>query len=440
MMSDHEISSQIFAGTIAFRPAQITTEAMSHLLRSRVVILGSVRQKMEPSMSVKGLNLPRDSERPAQNSASRTLDRRSLLAAAGSTVAAGLGAALPGASEAANESPPGTRRIDAHTHFSSLKYLDALEKQDGKPFVLGGTYRQKPALIDPKARLDLLDRNEVDIHVLVPIPWLEAFPRVATDRTAAPQLARLMNDELAAVVANRPTRFRGVAVLPTVDSDAMVAELHRAVKELGFLGGYLAVGPTAKRLDHPDFEPLYKSIVELDATLWLHPSRPPLPDYVDETVSKYQEWVAIGWPHDTTSAMFRIVFSGVFDRYPTLRIMTHHHGGFVPYYAARMTGVWDGSEETGRPMDTKITKPYIDHFRKFYCDTACNEFAPKVLELAMDFFGTERVLFGSDSPFGVDDGQRFTSEVLRSIDAMQVSPDTRNTILSGNAARILKIA
>jgi len=89
-------------------------------------------------------------------------------------------------------------------------------------------------------------------------------------------------------------------VLPSVDPDAMVAELHRAVTELGFLGAFVPVGPTAKRMDHSDFESLYRNLVELDAALWLHPSRPPLPDYPDEQRAKYGEWIAIGWPCDTT--------------------------------------------------------------------------------------------------------------------------------------------
>jgi predicted TIM-barrel fold metal-dependent hydrolase len=321
-----------------------------------------------------------------------------------------------------------------------LKYLDALEKREGKPFVLSANYRRRTALTDAKARLDLLDRNEVDIHVLVPVPWLEAFPRVVNDRTAAPQLARLMNDEIAAVVAKEPKRFRGVAVLPTVNPDAMVAELHRAVKVLGFLGAYVAVGPTAKAMDHPDFDHLYKSIVELDATLWLHPSRPPLPDHRDERISKYREWLDIGWPYDTTTAMYRIVFSGVFERYPAIRIITHYHGGFVPYYAGRMQGGWSGAEEEGTGLQTEIAQPYVEHFKKFYCDTACNEFAPKILELALDFFGPERVLFGSDAPFGVSEGQRFTTEVLRSVESMRILPQIHTAILSENARRILKIA
>jgi predicted TIM-barrel fold metal-dependent hydrolase len=380
------------------------------------------------------------SDQGAPSAQTRTgLDRRALIAAAGGAIVAGVGGE-PAAAQEARPAVASSRRIDAHTHFSSLKVLEALEKEEGKPFVLGRMYRSKPALTEPAARLAILDRNEIDMHVLVPVPWLEAFPRVARDRTLAPRFARMMNDEIAGVISAHPNRFRGVALLASVDPDAMVAELHRAVKELGFVGAYVPVGPTAKRMDHPDFEPLYQAIVELDAMLWLHPSRPPLPDYVDETTSKYQLWQQIGWPYDTTAAMYRIVFSGVFERYPGIRIITHHHGGIVPYYAGGMIGSWAGSKEEGVELSDKISRPYIDHFKKFYCDTACKDFVPKVLELALDFFGPERMLFGSDTPFGAGDGQSFTSGALRSIEAMQIAPDVRQVILSGNAQRILKIS
>jgi len=391
--------------------------------------------------------MTRDSiDRPSPAASAPTdgaVDRRALLAGAGSAVVAGLGAPAPGAAQgaaAANAAPTSHRRIDAHTHFSSLKVLDALEKEDGKPFVLGRTYRRMHALTDPQARLAILDRNEVDIHVLVPVPWLEAFPRVAHDRTLAPQYARMMNDEIAAVVAAHPKRFRGVALIATVDPDAMVAELTRAVKELGFVGAYVPVGPTAKRMDHPDFEALYRAIVDLDVMLWLHPSRPPLADYADENTSMYQIWQQMGWPYDTTAAMYRIVFSGVFERHPSIRIITHHHGGFVPYYQGGMRGSWAASAEEGRQVSDKVARPYMDYFKKFYCDTACKDFVPKVLELALDFFGPEGMLFGSDTPFGARDGQNFTSGALRSIEAMQIAPDVRNTILATNAQRILKLA
>jgi predicted TIM-barrel fold metal-dependent hydrolase len=332
-------------------------------------------------------------------------------------------------------------RIDAHTHFSPPKFLDFMAQTEGRPFALTPVYKSLPALTTVQPRIDLLDRNSVDMNVLVPVPWIEAFPKVYADRALAVQAARLMNDELAAIIAANSPRFRGVALLPTIDPEGMVAELHRAVTQLGFVGAYVVVGPTAKPVDHPDYEHLYKALVELDATLWLHPSRPPfIPDYADEKFSQYYEWQLVGWPYDTTTAMFRIAFAGVFDRYPTIRIVTHHHGGFVPLLASRLDNGWPILERAGLPMPTKISRPYIQHFRKFYCDTAASGFAPKVLELAVDFFGPERVLFGSDAPFDVEGGQIFISETLRSIDAMAVSAETRTALLSGNAARILKLS
>jgi uncharacterized protein len=368
---------------------------------------------------------------------SANINRRALLGIGAS--AAGLGLKIPSAIAATASNP--SMRIDAHTHFAPPKFLEFAEQAQGRPFPLSPLYKSLPALTGVQPRIDLLDRNGIDVNVLVPVPWIEGFPKVYADTALATQAARLMNDELAAVIAAYPKRFRGVAILPVVDPDAMVAELHRAVTELGFVGAYVAVGPTAKPMDHPDYEHLYRALVELDATLWLHPSRSPLnPDYTDEKLSQFYEWQLVGWPYDTTSAMFRIVFSGVFDRYPTIRIVTHHHGAFIPLLAPRLANNWPVLERVGLPMPTKISKPYIDHFRKFYCDTAASGFAPKAIELAVDFFGPERVLFGSDAPFDVQDGQIFISETLRSIDATAAAPETRGAILSKNAARILKLA
>jgi predicted TIM-barrel fold metal-dependent hydrolase len=366
------------------------------------------------------------------------IHRRGLLWGAGTIAAAALDAAAPSMAKV-QVSTPGPR-IDAHTHFSPPRFLDFAEQAEGHAFPLTPLYKSKPALTDIQARLDVLDRNGIDINVLVPVPWIEAFRKVYADPSLASQAARIMNDELAAVIARYPTRFRGVAILPVSDPEAMVAELHRAVRQLGFVGAYVAVGPTAKRVDHPDYEHLYKALVELDATLWLHPSRPPIiPDYPDEKLSQYYEWLVVGWPYDTTSAMFRIAFAGVFDRYPTIRIVTHHHGAFIPVLEARLANALPALEPVGLPMPTKISKPYVEHFRRFYCDTAASGYAPKVLELAVDFFGPDRVLFGSDAPFDVQDGRIFISETLRSIEAMAVSPDTKSAILANNAKRILKI-
>jgi predicted TIM-barrel fold metal-dependent hydrolase len=365
------------------------------------------------------------------------LDRRTFLIGAGAAAGQGFPVSTMAQSTAATSSA--LRRVDAYSHFSSLKFLDFAERQADRPSVLRSMYERLTTLTDWRERLGLLDKNEIDVHVLVPVPWLEAFPKIANDPMLAAQAARMMNDELAAFVAHQPKRFRGVAALPTASADAMVAELHRAVKELGFAGGFIAVGPTAKRTDHPDMEALYRALVELDATLWLHPSRPPMPDYVDEKVSKFEDWMTFGWLHDTTSAMVRIAFSGVFDRYPDIRIVAHHHGALLPTYAKRYDSLLALGELSGDVLATNIARPYIDHFRKFYCDTAAFGYEPKVLEIALNFFGPERVLFGTDTPFDSSGGQYFTTETLRSIQDMAISEEVQTALLSVNAIRALKL-
>ena len=144
-------------------------------------------------------------------------------------------AATAGIAQAATNPAIPIERIDAFTHFAPLKFLDFAAAQGGprSPAASRELYTRKPPLVDVHERLRLLDRNEVNIHVLIPLPWLECFPRIADDRELAPRAARLMNDELASVVASNPQRFRGVALLPAVNAEAAVAELHRAVERTG---------------------------------------------------------------------------------------------------------------------------------------------------------------------------------------------------------------
>ena len=124
--------------------------------------------------------------------------------------------------------------------------------------------------------------------------------------------------------------------------------------------------------------------VRLDVPLWLHPSRPPLyPDYTDETDSKFQIWQTLSWLQDSSAAMVRIVFAGVFERYPNLKLIIHHHGALVPLFAQRMQYGWDYFEQnTGVRQSRSISQPYIEHFRKHvYCDTATQGREPKLLEI-----------------------------------------------------------
>ena len=231
-------------------------------------------------------------------------------------------------------------------------------------------------------------------------------------------------------------------MLPSTNAAIMMAEFERAIKQLRFVGASITFGPTLKRPDHPDYEPLYRKAAELDVPIWIHPWRPlTYPDYVDESESKYQVWQGLGWVLDSSTAMVRLVFTGVFERYPGLKIIIHHHGALIPLFAKRMEAGYEMYEKTGGvKYPTSISKPYINHFKKFYCDTVTQGFEPLLLQIAYNFVGADHLLFGTDMPFDSEAGEIFTRETVRSIEALSIPEADREKIFNGNALKLLKRA
>ena len=331
--------------------------------------------------------------------------------------------------------------IDSYCHFSFMKILGFLEKAGNTyPHIFRDLFANTPALIQADKRLALMDECGVDLSVLVPLPWVETAPSVHANPKLCAEATRIFNDELASMVNKKPERFKGVALLPTTNPEVMLLEFERAVRELKFVGGFFVVGPTVKPPDHPDYEHLYKKAVELDVPLWVHPSRPPVyPDYAEEKISPYQVWQALGWLSDSSTAMIRIVFSGVYERYPDLKLIIHHHGALIPLFAKRMQNMWDYFEQnTGVKQPTNISRPYIKHFKKFYCDTATQGHEPLLIKLAGNFFGPEHILFGTDAPMDASGGKNFTLASRKSVEDVGLSKADRKKIFSSNILRLLR--
>ena len=372
------------------------------------------------------------------------MDRRSFLKTAliSTATAAMSSVGSKEATAAAVKTSSRADKIDFYSHFSTMRVIDYLEANGGpKPHVFRSLFANTPTLIDPGQRLRLMDDFGISRSVLVPLPWLETSPAVHADPIKCLQAARLLNDELAQISAMRKDRFSAVAVLPTTTPEIMIAELTRSVKELQMVGGMFVTGPTVKRPDHPDYEILYREASRLDVPLWIHPSRTPLyPDYIDEKDSKFQIWQTLSWLQDSSVAMVRIVFVGVFDRHPKLKLIIHHHGALVPLFAQRMQYGWDYFEQnTGVKQPTSISRPYIEHFKKFYCDTATQGKEPKLLEMAATFFGPDRILFGSDAPMDASAGRSFTGDAISSIEGMDITEVDKTKIFRGNALKLLKL-
>lgn len=241
------------------------------------------------------------------------------------------------------------------------------------------------------------------------------------------QLVSVIN-EMAELIQKYPNRFAGVAMIPTTNADIMISELERSVKELKLIGGAIGAGPSLKPLDHPDYDKLFAKASELDVPIWIHPARSSkLPDYLEEeSGSKYQYFQGFGWLSDSTLAMHRIVFSGVFDRYPNLRIIIHHHGAMIPYFAGRIDiGVEFFEANAGVNYNAPISAPYLDHYKKFYVDTATQYYNPDALEMAVKFFGVARVLFGSDAPMDKSGGADMTRNADESVKSLQINDRER---------------
>jgi predicted TIM-barrel fold metal-dependent hydrolase len=332
------------------------------------------------------------------------------------------------------------RKVDAFTHFTFPSFVEALEQASGLPHEFSRLFATTKTLIDGDARRAMMDELGVEQHVLVPLPEIGLSPGLLGHPEVAARLARLCNVEMSALVRRHPDRFIGVAMLPQSNGDTLATELDFAVRELGLAGGVLGPGPTLLPADSPQLEALWAKAVELDVPVWLHPARSQtFPEYVGESQSKYQFFQVYSWLLDTTLAMHRIVFSGVFERHPRLKLVAHHAGALVPLYCGRVDiGMRFFEANAGVDYDAKVKPPYEPHYAKFFIDTATQAFNPRVLQQAVDFFGPSQVLFGSDAPMDAHGGREMARNADASVAELQVSAAQREAIYSGNVQRLLR--
>ena len=334
-------------------------------------------------------------------------------------------------------------KIDIFNHVLPRPYLDALQQVAGEHPVVRYASAIRP-LWDSAARLRALEPWPELRQVLTlgqPSPEMVATPE------RSPRLARIANDGMAQLRDEHPDRFPAfVASLPMNNVPEALAEMDRAVEELGAAGIQVLTNINGKALDAPDLFPILERIaMHHRLPVWMHPYRPPtIPDYPGEGQSEFEIWAVLNWPHETSVAMARIVFAELYERLPDLRIITHHCGGTVPYLAGRVAYLWENiGSFTGNPryrdirrrMADKSLRP-IDYFRRFYADTVLSG-SSAALRCGIEFFGKEHVVFGTDFPYGPDEGLCFLREGIRALEDLELSAAERQDIYSGNALRLL---
>lgn len=325
-------------------------------------------------------------------------------------------------------------KIDIYPHIMPIKYKEALCRRVASP-QFKELIEAIPTLFDLDARFKILDRYGCVQILTLGAPPVEA---VAGPKEAA-ELAHIANDEMAGLVAKYPDRFvAAVAALPMNDMDAALQEADRAIMDLKFKGVQISSSINGKPLDLPEFFPLYEKMVGYDLPIWLHPGRGvKTPDYPGERVSKYQIWSVFGWPYETTAAMTRLIFSGILEKYPSLKIITHHCGAMAPYFAERISCAYDLTEERLKePVKQGLTKAPIEYYRMFYNDTAVSG-SRSALMCAYDFFGPEHILFGTDMPFDNELGSRVVRQTIASIEQMDIPDSDKKKIFEDNTRKLL---
>jgi predicted TIM-barrel fold metal-dependent hydrolase len=329
-------------------------------------------------------------------------------------------------------------KIDIVTHVMPERYKKELYKHVDRFVTESRVQAKRPALTDESLRLRKLEGYDDMVQVLsVTMPPLE---EIVSPQEAA-ELARISNDEMAEMVAKRPDKYiAAIANLPMNHMDAALKEAERTVRELGFRGVQIYSPTQGKPLSAEEFMPLYELMTKLDLPIWIHPYRGSgTVDYRTESVSHHQLFSIFGWPYETTAAMTHLVFAGVFERFPGVKFITHHCGGMVPYFADRTVVHWDnGLERLGSKHFPGLTKHPTDYLRMFYADTALDG-GPVALRCGLDFFGEDRVLFGTDMPYDIENGGVSIRKTVEALESMGLSASTRRKIYEDNARRLLHL-
>jgi aminocarboxymuconate-semialdehyde decarboxylase len=210
-------------------------------------------------------------------------------------------------------------------------------------------------------------------------------------------------------------------------------ELDRCINDLDCRGVTIASNQNGKGLESPEYFPFYEKVEKHDLPILIHPTHWESYPLVDMEKG-WGMMLVFGWPFDTTQAVWRIIFGGILDRYPTLKIITHHLGGMLPYFARRIEQVFDNNKW----LNEKVPRHITEYWPSIYGDTALDG-TKSSFSCGYAFFGPDRMMYGSDYPFGYEAGEFFIRENLAGVKEMDIPLEAKEKIMGGNAKKILKI-
>jgi predicted TIM-barrel fold metal-dependent hydrolase len=330
---------------------------------------------------------------------------------------------------------PSETIVDIYCHIFPDAFFQEMNRIAPRLGNIGARLRGVKKLFDLDERFREMDRfGDYREIISLPNPPIEDL---ATGPVGL-ELARIGNDAMAELCARHPERFPSfVAAVSMTDVEGSVKEARRAVKDLGAAGIQIFTNIAGKPLDDGAFEPIFATMAELDQPIWLHPARTAdMSDYAAEKKSRFEMWWCFGWPYETSVAMVRMVFNGLLDRYPKLKIVTHHLGGMIPYYDGRIgpgmqvLGSRTSDEDYSKVLPS-LKRPHLDYLHDFYGDTALFGGGIHAVRCGLEFFGSDHVVFATDTPLGP------IAPTIEVIKRLEIPESDRRKIFAGNAERLI---
>jgi aminocarboxymuconate-semialdehyde decarboxylase len=328
----------------------------------------------------------------------------------------------------------GRDKIDVFCHIFPKRLVKSLTPSQ-LPSIL--SMGQNSNFVDPGYRVRVMDKYGIEMEALtvsLPSFW-EKIPK--KDRR---RLTKLSNDTLAEITDEFPDRLIPIASTPDPADPNALDELDRAVNELGMRGCMVFSNVDGKPLDSPDFDPFFTRIEKYNLPVLLHP----ITQQYFPWIREYNLTQIFGWPFDTSLAMARIVFGGVLERHPNLKIIAHHVGAMIPHFSERIRGMYDLSAKIGKDFSGQVLgksllqKHPLHYFKMFYADTVTNG-GLSSLRCGYEFYGANRILFATDYPFGPERGERWTRLVEENVEDLGITKDEKEAIFHENARKLLRL-
>lgn len=344
------------------------------------------------------------------------------------------------------------QKIDCYTHIQPKQYISELKRLC--PFITFTVSEATGLIHTTDTRTGELLGGFVDIETPTRIMQMD---KVGTERQvltlthpevnaralnipndARVKLARTFNDEVSKIADENKGRFIPVAEVPLVEPDEAITELERAVGDLGMMAVQLSSTIDGKPFDAAEFRPFFRKVESLGVPILIHPTFPPT-EMLRSYEKQFEISLMLGWDYEISVCLARIVFSGMLEEMPNLKIMSHHAGAMISFFSQRIEGFGTRLNKSGQ---SKLGKPPSEYFKKMYYDTAIY-YSPPSIRCAIDVFGIDNIVFATDYPLGpkrdLDALEMRMRNTEKSVQALNLSEEELEKIYRKNPARLFGI-